>query len=74
MTGYRRIAGPDEIGVQAVAEPLRDRAIRRHQRLRDDMAAEDARAGFPAAADAPEEIDLELFDIQQVQQFLGRAS
>ncbi len=36
------IAGQDEIGVQGVAQPLLDRALRRDQRLAQHLAAEDA--------------------------------
>ena len=67
----RRVTGTDEIGMQRMAHPVRHRAIGGHQSLRDNMAAKDARGGFPARPDAAEQVDLKLFDIQQFKELAG---
>ena len=63
-----RIPGPDEIGMKRMARALGHRAICGHQCLRDDMAAKDPHRGLAPRTGAPKQIDLKLFDIQQIKQ------
>ena len=66
------VTGTDEIGVQRMAQPVGHRAIGRRQRLCHHLPPENPRRGFATLPCATEQIDLKLFDFQQVQQgFLG---
>lgn len=51
--------------MQGMAQAIRNGAIRRHERLGDDLSAKDAADGFAAAACAAEKVNLELFNIKQ---------
>ena len=60
--------------MQRVHEPVGvDRAARRDQRLARDLAAEDALAVL-VGADAAEEVDFELLELEQVDEIVERAS
>ena len=64
-------AGAQEIGVHAVRHcGAFDRPLRRHQRLRDDLAPKDAR-GRAGPLQSAEEIGIELFDVEQRDEFGG---
>ncbi len=56
--GDTHIARPDEVGVQAVANPVLDRLVGGHQRLGDDQAAEDPREAV-VGRPAPEQVQLD---------------
>ncbi len=56
--------------MQRVRHPFLHRAPGRHQRLAQDQPAEDALAPVVARAAPPEDVDIELLQIEQPQQFL----
>ena len=70
LIDYRdlRVAGPDEIGMERMTRPVWHGAVSRHQRLRDDVTAENPHRGLTPSPRAPKQIDLKLFDIQQIKQ------
>ena len=62
---YRRVARPQEVGVQRVHEELRvDGARRCHQSLAGDLTAEHPLA-FDVGAAAPEDVLLDLLQIEE---------
>ena len=67
------VAGPQEVGVQRMHPAVLDRAPGGHERLARHLAAEDALA-LLVGLDAPEDVDLNGFEVKQVDEELqGRA-
>lgn len=65
------VARADEIGVQRVTDPVGHRLVGRQQGLGDDKATEDAGEAV-IGADAPEQVHLDRFEVQDVGEVLGR--
>ena len=70
---YARIAGSQEVRVERVHEPVLHGATRSDQRLSGDLTAEHALAVL-VGAEPPEQVDLELLQLQQLDQLVERTS
>jgi hypothetical protein len=69
--GHVGLAGPQEVGVQRVHQPVLDGAPRRDQRLPGDLPAEDALA-FLGGAGPTEDVLLDLLQVEDAQQLVER--
>ena len=70
----RRIAGPQEVGVQRVHRPVGlDRAARGHERLARDLPTEHPLA-ILLGRDAAKEVHFQGFEIEQRDQVVERSS
>jgi len=69
---HGRVARPDEVAVQRVADAVLDRLVGGQQRLGDHLAAEDA-AGPPVRRGAPEQVLLDPLELQGLDQGFGLA-
>ncbi len=65
------VPGTNEIGVQRVADAVRHRLVGGQKGLGDHQAAEDAGEAV-VRADAPEQVHLDRFEVQDVGEVLGR--
>ncbi len=63
LDGQRRVPGQQELDVEGVAAPVAHRPARRHQRLCQQLAAEQARA-CPLDARALEAVAVERDEVQ----------
>mmetsp|Transcript_22697 Transcript_22697/g.37370 ORF Transcript_22697/g.37370 Transcript_22697/m.37370 type:complete len:240 (-) Transcript_22697:8284-9003(-) len=68
--GDRGVARADEIGVQAMAEPVLDGLIGGGQRLPDHLTAKDTRRRLASLPRAAKQVHLQRLDRQEVQQGL----
>jgi hypothetical protein len=68
-----RVAGSQEVRVQRVHHSVLDRAARGHKRLSRDLATEHPLPVL-VRAQATEQVDLELFEMQQLDELVQRTS
>ena len=71
--GLRRIPGPQEVRMERVGLALVHGSAGRHQRLAQHLPPEDALRAVDRAL-APEEVHLQVLQVQQIQQLVESAS